>query len=121
ATGRPTQEAQLWQAQKMESIGQLAAGVAHDFNNLLSVVQGYSTLLMEDQELKPETAEALKQISLATERATHMTRQLLTFSRRQVIQMHPLELPEMSNNASRSVRRAIGESIALQFNYSPGL
>ncbi len=121
ATERPTQEAQLWQAQKMESIGQLAAGVAHDFNNLLSVVQGYSTLLMEDQELKPETAEALREISSATERATHLTRQLLTFSRKQVIQMQPLDLHEVINNASKSVRHAIGESIALQFNYSPGL
>ena len=121
ATERLTQEAQLWQAQKMESIGQLAAGVAHDFNNLLSVVQGYSTLLMEDQELKPETAEALKQISSATERATHLTRQLLTFSRKQVIHMYPLDLHEVINNASKMVRRAIGESIALQFNYSPSL
>jgi len=121
ATERLAQEAQLWQAQKMESIGQLAAGVAHDFNNLLSVVQGYSTVLMEDQELKPETTEALKQISSATERATHLTRQLLTLSRKQVIQVHPLDLHEVINNASKMVRRAIGESIALQFNYSPGL
>jgi len=121
ATAQPTQEAQVWQAQKMESIGQLAAGVAHDFNNLLSVVQGYSTLLMEDQEIKPETAEAVKQISAATDRATHLTRQLLTFSRKQVIQVSPLDLHETINNASRAVRGVIGEKIALQFNYSPGL
>jgi signal transduction histidine kinase/ActR/RegA family two-component response regulator len=121
ATEQLRQEAQIWQAQKMESIGQLAAGVAHDFNNLLSVVQGYSTLLMEDLEKKPATAEALQQITSATERGTHLTRQLLTLGRKQVMQKQTLDLHEVINNASKSVRGAIGESIALQYNYSPGL
>jgi len=115
-------EAQLRHAQKMESIGQLAAGVAHDFNNLLSVVQGYSTLLMEEeQNLKPETAEAVRQIASATERATHLTRQLLTFGRKQVIHVRNIDLNELVNNVGRLLRRAIGESVALQFNYSPSL
>ena len=121
-TERLHHEAQLWQAQKMESIGQLAAGMAHDFNNLLSVIQGYSTLLLEEPDaVKPETAEALKHIRSATERATHLTRQLLTFSRRQTLNRTPVDLHEVINNASKLMRRAIGESIALQFNYSPGL
>src|SRR5437660_4308674 len=105
----------------MESIGQLAAGVAHDFNNLLSVVQGYSTLLMEERDVKPETAEALKQIVSATDRASHLTRQLLTFGRKQVIHVRNIDLNELINNVGKLLRRAIGESIALQFNYSPNL
>src|SRR2546430_10978883 len=114
-------ESQLRQAQKMESIGQLAAGVAHDFNNLLSVVEGYSTLLMEERDIKPEMAEALKQIASATDRASHLTRQLLTFSRKQVIHVRSIDLNELINNVGKLLRRAIGESIALQFNHSPNL
>ncbi|PYJ96425.1 MAG: hypothetical protein DME23_20690 [Verrucomicrobia bacterium] len=120
-TERLSLESQQRQAQKMESIGQLAAGVAHDFNNLLGVVQGYSTLLMEEKDIKPEMAEALKQIALATDRASHLTRQLLTFSRKQVLHVRNIDLNELINNVGKLLRRAIGESIALQFNYSPNL
>jgi nitrogen-specific signal transduction histidine kinase len=120
-TQRLNLEAQLRQAQKMESIGQLAAGVAHDFNNLLSIVQGYSTLLLEDKDIKQETTDGLKQIASATERASHLTRQLLTFSRKQVIHVRSIDLNELVNNVGKLLRRAIGESIALRFNYSPGL
>ena len=120
-TQRLSLEAQLRQAQKMESIGQLAAGVAHDFNNLLSIVQGYSTLLLEDKDIKQEMTDGLKQIALATERASHLTRQLLTFSRKQVIHVRSIDLNELVNNVGKLLRRAIGESIALRFNYSPGL
>jgi PAS domain S-box-containing protein len=121
ATERLSLESQLRHAQKMESIGQLAAGVAHDFNNLLSIVQGYSTLLMEEKDLKPEMSEALKQIASATERATHLTRQLLTFSRKQVLNVRTLDLNEGINNVSKLLRRVVGESVSLQFNYSPSL
>src|SRR5207302_1962542 len=120
-TERLSLESQQRQAQKMESIGQLAAGVAHDFNNLLGVVQGYSTLLMEEKDIKPEMAEALTQIALATDRASHLTRQLLTFSRKQVLHVRNIDLNELINNVGKLLRRAIGESIALQFNHSPNL
>jgi PAS domain S-box-containing protein len=120
-TERTSLEAQLRQAQKMESVGQLAAGVAHDFNNLLSIVQGYSTLLLDDKDLKNETVEALKQINSATQRATHLTRQLLTFSRKQTLHIQTLDLNEVINSVNRLLRRVIGESVALQFNYSPHL
>jgi len=120
-TERPRLEAQQRQAQKMESIGQLAAGVAHDFNNLLGVVQGYSTLLMEEKDIKPEMAEALKQIASAIDRASHLTRQLLIFSRKQVIHVRNIDLNELINNVGKLLRRAVSESIVLQFNYSPNL
>jgi PAS domain S-box-containing protein len=120
-TERTSLEAQLRQAQKMESVGQLAAGVAHDFNNLLGIVQGYSTLLMEDEDLKPETVEALKQINSATQRAAHLTRQLLTFSRKQSLKIQTLDLNEVINSVSKLLHRVLGESVALRFNYSPKL
>jgi PAS domain S-box-containing protein len=121
ATERLSLESQLRHAQKMESIGQLAASVAHDFNNILSIVQGYSTLLMEEKDLKPEMSDALKQIASATERATHLTRQLLTFSRKQQLNVRTLDLNEVINSVSKLLRRLVGENVALQFNYSPSL
>jgi PAS domain S-box-containing protein len=116
-TERTSLEAQLRQAQKMESVGQLAAGVAHDFNNILSVIQGYSALLMEEKNVKPETGEALKQINSATQRATHLTRQLLTFSRKQAMHVQTLDLNEVINSVSKLLRRVLGESIAAKFDF----
>jgi nitrogen-specific signal transduction histidine kinase/CheY-like chemotaxis protein len=120
-TERTSLEAQLRQAQKMESVGQLAAGVAHDFNNLLSIVQGYSGLLMEDPDVKPDTAAALKEIHSATQRATHLTRQLLAFSRKQTLNVQTIDLNEVINSVSKLLGRVVGESVALQFNYWPNL
>ncbi|HUL51022.1 MAG TPA: PAS domain S-box protein, partial [Candidatus Nitrosotalea sp.] len=120
-TERTSLEAQLRQAQKMESVGQLAAGVAHDFNNILSVIQGYSALLMEEKDVKPETGEALKQINSATQRATHLTRQLLTFSRKQAIHVQTLDLNEVINSVSKLLRRVLGESVTVQFDFLPNL
>jgi signal transduction histidine kinase/CheY-like chemotaxis protein len=120
-TDRISLEAQLRQAQKMESVGQLAAGVAHDFNNLLSIVQGYSSLLMEDQDIKPDTAAALKEIHSATQRATHLTRQLMAFSRKQTLHVQTLNLNEVINSVGKLLARVVGEAVALQFNYWPNL
>jgi len=120
-TERTSLEAQLRQAQKMESVGQLAAGVAHDFNNILSVIQGYSALLMEEKDLKSETGEALKQINSATQRATHLTRQLLTFSRKQAMHVQTLDLNEVINSVSKLLRRVLGESVSVQFDFTAGL
>src|SRR5205823_776289 len=81
-TERLSLEAQLRKSQKMESVGQLAAGVAHDFNNILTIIQGHAELLIAEETSSPRTVEALKQISFAATRAANLTRQLLTFSRR---------------------------------------
>ena len=97
-TERIRLEEQLRQAQKMEAIGQLAGGVAHDFNNILTVINGHASLLLLDNKL-PETAgKSVRQIAQAVERAASLTRQLLTFSRRQVMQPRRLDLNEIVSN-----------------------
>ena len=84
-TERKSLEAQLRQATKVEAIGRLAGGVAHDFNNLLTIINGYSALLMEKLEADKQASAYLKEIKDAGERAASLTRQLLAFSRRQVL------------------------------------
>ena len=84
-TARLDLENQLRQSHKLESIGQLAAGVAHDFNNLLTIIQGHVGLLLADRKVESEVTESLKQISLASARAANLTRQLLAFSRKQIM------------------------------------
>jgi PAS domain S-box-containing protein len=118
-TERVQLEEQFRQAQKMESIGRLAAGVAHDFNNMLTVILGQCSLLLCNPGHRPETTEALNHIAQAAERAANLTRQLLTFSRRQVMQPRPLNLNELVTNLSKMLCRLLGEHIALQCHYSP--
>ena len=84
-------EEHLRQSQKMDAIGYLAGGVAHDFNNILTVVQGYAQILTANPGLDSETVDGLGQIGLAAERAANLTRQLLTFSRKQIMQPKPLD------------------------------
>jgi nitrogen-specific signal transduction histidine kinase/CheY-like chemotaxis protein len=107
-------ENQLRQAQKMEAVGQLAAGVAHDFNNLLTVIQGHVSLRLASPDLDPEMTESLKQVLSAAERASALTSQLLAFSRKQIMQPRPLNLNELIDNMSQMLRRLIGEHIDLQ-------
>lgn len=107
-------EAQLRQALKMESVGQLAAGVAHDFNNILTVIQGHAGLLQVDATLPRGVGESVKQITLAAERAAHLTRQLLMFSRKQVMQPRLLDLNEVIQNVAKMLRTALGEHITLR-------
>ena len=106
-------EAQLRQAQKMDAIGRLAGGVAHDFNNLLSVISGYGELL--ERELAPGHPghRRLREIRRATDSATVLTRQLLTFSRHESPQARVLDLNEIVPNAEAMLRRLIGEDIEL--------
>ena len=120
-TERAQLEAQLRQTQKMESVGQLAAGVAHDFNNVLMIIQGYTNLLLTQRELPLEITEPLKQISVAGERATHLTKQLMTFSRKQAMQTKALDLSAVINNIAYLLQRLIGEDIAQQFQFAPNL
>lgn len=113
-TERLNLELQLRQIQKMESVGQLAAGVAHDFNNILTIIQGHAGLMLSDPNAALETRESARQISLAAERAANLTRQLLMFSRKQVMQPHLVDLNEIINNVSKMLRTLLGESITLQ-------
>jgi len=112
-------EAQLRQSQKMEAIGQLAGGVAHDFNNILTVIQGHASLLAAGGSLAGASARSAQQISQAAERAAALTRQLLAFSRRQVMQQRRLDMNEVVSNMTKMLGRLLGEDIALQLNYFP--
>jgi len=114
-------EAQLRQAQKMEAVGQLAGGVAHDFNNLLTVIVGNAGLLADEPALTPNLQEPVRQIATAAQRAADLTRQLLTFSRRQAMQIHSLNLNEVLSNISKMLHRLLGEHITLQCNFTPNL
>ena len=113
-TERSGLEEQLRQAQKMESVGQLAAGVAHDFNNILTIIQGHSGLLMARPNLSPAMTTSIQAVSFAAERAASLTRQLLMFSRKQVMQLKSLDLKEVVANLSKMLQRLIGETITLQ-------
>lgn len=106
-------EGQLRQSQKMEAIGQLAAGVAHDFNNLLTVVQGYTQLLLAMQQPNSMGREALEKIIGATQRAAGLTNQLLMFSRKQVAQPKAVDLNKVVNNVTGMLRPLLGENIRL--------
>jgi len=110
-------EEQLRQSQKMEAIGQLAGGVAHDFNNILTVIHGHASLLL-GADLDEMAMRSAQQISQAAERAAGLTRQLLTFSRRQLIQPRRLDLNRVIGNMSDMLGRLLGEDVALRLNYS---
>lgn len=103
---------QLRQAQKMESIGQLAGGVAHDFNNLLTVILGYSEILLQESET-PNCKGSLEEIRNAAERAAGLTRQLLAFSRKQVLEPKHIDLNGVVSNMKRMLQRLIGEDVQI--------
>jgi PAS domain S-box-containing protein len=109
-------EANFNQAQKMESIGQLAGGVAHDFNNILAVVQMQTDLLKNGGGLSPQQLESVDGILAAVHRATALTRQLLLFSRREVFQPRDLDLSESITSTAQMLKRIIGENIQMQIN-----
>ncbi|HEY1663174.1 MAG TPA: ATP-binding protein [Verrucomicrobiae bacterium] len=113
-TGRLSLEAQLRQSQKMESVGLLAAGVAHDFNNMLTIIQGHSSVLLARPTLMPDVVDPLQAIYFAAERAANLTRQLLMFSRKNVMQPRPLDLRDVIGHLGKMVQRLIGEDIAFQ-------
>src|SRR5580700_11279538 len=106
-------ELQLRQAQKMEAIGRLAGGIAHDFNNLLMVISGYSEFLLERLGPDPQLRGPAKEISNATQRATSLTRQLLAFSRKQMLAPKVLDLNEVVAENLKMLTRMIGEDIDL--------
>jgi len=106
---------QLVQSQKMEAIGRLAGGIAHDFNNLLSPILGYADLTIMDLEQDSTLRENVQQIKEAAERAASLTRQLLSFTRKQVLDFKPANLNRIISDFSQMLRRLIGEEIELVF------
>src|ERR1019366_7997360 len=108
-------ERQLRQAQKMEAIGQLAAGVAHDFNNILTVIQGHTGLMQQKLDAGSPQTKSLEQISKATARAATLIRQLLMFSRKQVMQFRYLDLNDTLRNAIKMLERLVGEHVQIDF------
>ena len=121
-TERRQLEAQLRQAQRMEAVGQLAGGVAHDFNNMLAVIQGNADLLLMDaDQFSAEANEGLKHIVAASGKAANLTRQLLVFSRKQVMQSQPLALNDLIRNLAKMLARTIREDIRLECLYADPL
>ncbi|HYF62586.1 MAG TPA: PAS domain S-box protein, partial [Herpetosiphonaceae bacterium] len=120
-TERKRLESQLLQAQKMESIGRLAGGVAHDFNNLLTAITGYAELALETLPPEIDLRADLEEIRRAAERATALTRQLLTFARKQAIELKVLDLNALIADVEKLLRRLLGESIAIVIMPAPGL
>ena len=118
-TERLSLERQLLQAQKMESIGQLAAGVAHDFNNILSVLLMQTELVDMTEPLPEEARAGLHEIRGNVNRAAEITRQLLLFSRRQVMQPRVLELNGLVSNLAKMLQRFIREDVRLQMQLHP--
>jgi two-component system, cell cycle sensor histidine kinase and response regulator CckA len=107
-------EEQLLQSQKMEAVGQLAGGIAHDFNNLLTVMTVYSALLLEDIADDDPKRGDIEEIRAAAERASVLTRQLLAFSRKQVIQPRHVSLNDVVRGVGRMLPRLIGEDITVE-------
>ncbi|HEY4983905.1 MAG TPA: ATP-binding protein [Verrucomicrobiae bacterium] len=118
-TERLSLEVQLRQSQKMESVGQLAAGVAHDFNNMLTVIQGHAGILLAKSDLPPQYTDSVQAVYFAAERAAGLTRQLLMFSRKNIMQAKSLDLREVITPMSKMLKRLLGETIALQFQPPP--
>ena len=107
-------EQQFRQAQKMEAVGRLAGGVAHDFNNLLTVITGYCQMLLEDAPPQGPLEGDLKQVLKAADRATALTKQLLAFSRKQIVQPRVVDLYQLIRDMDHLLKRLIGETVDME-------
>jgi PAS domain S-box-containing protein len=112
---------QLHQAQKMEAIGQLAGGVAHDFNNILAIINGYSQMLLRECDLKEAQKSSVEEILAAGQRAAALTRQLLAFSRKLVLQPKVISLNSVVEGFDKMLRRLIGDEIEVRTVLEPNL
>src|SRR5271165_6199235 len=120
-TERRVLENQFRQAQKMEAVGRLAGGVAHDFNNLLMVISGYSEVLLEHTRKNNPMYPKIEAIHQATDRATTLTRQLLAFSRKQLLELKVVDLNIIVEDMERLLRPLIGENISLHTQLAPDI
>jgi PAS domain S-box-containing protein len=120
-TERRVLEEQFRQAQKMEAVGRLAGGVAHDFNNILTAIIGYSDLLLRSASLSEEDRRDLAEIRDAADRAARLTKQLLTFSRKQVVQIQPVNLNDLVQGMEPMLKRLLGEDVTLTTALAPDL
>jgi two-component system cell cycle sensor histidine kinase/response regulator CckA len=114
-------EEQLRQAQKMEAVGRLAGGVAHDFNNLLMVIKGHTELLLNALASSDHVTRKVEQIDRAADRAASLTRQLLAFSRMQVLQPRVIDINDVVEEMGKLIPRLIGEDVELVLRTAPGL
>jgi signal transduction histidine kinase len=114
-------ERQLRQAQKMEAIGQLAAGVAHDFNNVLTVIHGHASMLLMRLGQEGPHSKSLAEIRRSAERAANVVRQLLMFSRKQILQFRNVDLGDVIRSVSGMLRQLVGEHIMLETECDKGL
>jgi two-component system cell cycle sensor histidine kinase/response regulator CckA len=120
-TERRTLERQYQQAQKMEAIGQLASGVAHDFNNLLTVIQGFAGFVAADATIDQRHMKDLGEVLKAAERAAGLTKQLLAFSRQQILQTAPVDVNLLITDMTGMLGRLIGEHIDISLELAPSL
>ncbi|HTK94583.1 MAG TPA: ATP-binding protein, partial [Terriglobales bacterium] len=120
-TERQRLEEQLRQSQKMEAVGTLAGGIAHDFNNLLTVIKGYSCLVLDRVKEDEQLAREVGQIEKAAEKAATLTRQLLAFSRRQVLQPRMVNVNNVVASVDNMLRRVIGENIEIVNRFASDL
>ena len=114
-------EEELRQAQKIESIGRLAGGIAHDFNNLLTAINGYTDLMLEELSPEDRWRDAATEIRRAGERAAELTNQLLSFSRRQLLQPRVLDLNTLIADSAKMLHRLLGEDVDLITKFEPQL
>ncbi len=114
-------EAQLMHSQKMEGLGRLAGGIAHDFNNILTGILGYVSLLQDEIQPGTEARADLDEIERASRRASDLTRQLLTFARKQTVSPSVVDLNELIGNVDRILRRLIGEDVEMVIDLADGL
>lgn len=105
----------------MEAVGRLAAGIAHDFNNILTVIIGNTSLQLANPQINETLSKALTQVVKAADRATELTRQLLAYSRKQIIQRRSVDLNDSVTQATAMLRRVIGEDIAIATEFATGL